>query len=78
MSNLQVKNVPEELHRRLRQIAEREGTSVRSLVLEAVARRVAWDDFVQRLRTRAPVDLGRPAGTTLEEVRDERDAEPLG
>jgi hypothetical protein len=78
MSNLQVKNVPEALHRKLRELAEREGTTVRSLVLDAVERLLAWDEFVQRLRGRAAVELGRPAGHALEEVRRERDAEAAG
>ena len=75
MSNLQVKDVPEDLHERLRQIAKREGTSLRALVLDAIERRVALDEFRLRLRERAPVNLDRPAGAILEEVRAERETD---
>jgi plasmid stability protein len=73
MSNLQVKNVPESIHRRLRAYAKRRGRTVRDVVLEAVTREIDHDEFRARLAKRAPVDLGRPAARTLEEVRDERD-----
>lgn len=75
MSNLQVKNVPPELHRKLRREAKRQGRTVRDLVLEAVRRELERYEFVVRLRTRKKVDLGRSASRTLEEVRRERDRE---
>lgn len=75
MSNLQVKNVPESIHRRLRAYAKRRGRTVRDVVLEAVTREIDHDEFRARLAKRSPVDLGRPAARTLEESRSERDRE---
>jgi plasmid stability protein len=75
MANLQVKDVPEALHRKLRQQAMRQGRTIRDLVLEAVRREVGREEFRARLAKRAPVDLGRSAAAALAEARAERDAD---
>ena len=75
MANLQVKNVPEALHRKLRSLAKRRGRSLRDLVLEAMTREVEREEFRTRLAKREAVDLGRPAARSLEEARAERDVE---
>ena len=75
MANLQVKNVPESLHRKIRAHAKRRGRTVRDVVLDAVAREIERVEFRARLVKREPVDLGRPAARTLEEVRAERERE---
>ena len=72
MANLQVKNVPESLHRKIRTYAKRRGRTVRDVVLDAVAREIERVEFRARLAKRDQVDLGRPAARTLEEVRAER------
>ncbi len=78
MANLQVKNVPEALHRKLRAYASRRGRTVRDVVLDAVTREIEGEEFRARLARREPVDLGRPAARTLEEVRAARDREVGG
>ena len=75
MANLQVKNVPDSLHRKIQAYARRRSRTVRDVVLEAVTREIERDAFRARLAKRAPVDLGRPAARTLEEARRERDRE---
>ncbi len=75
MANLQVKNVPEGLHRKIRAYAKRRGRTVRDVVLEAVTHDIERIEFRARLAKREPVDLGHPAVRTLEEVRVERDKE---
>ena len=75
MANLQVKNVPEALHRKIRAYARRRGRTLRDVVLEAVSREIDRDEFSARLAKRRPVDLGRPAARSLAEVRAERDRE---
>jgi len=75
MANLQVKNVPEGLHRKIRAQAKRHGRTVRDLVLEAVRREVEREEFRVRLAKREAVDLGRPAARTLDEIREERERE---
>ena len=75
MANLQVKNVPESLHRKLRAYAKRRGRTVRDVVLETLTREIEQEGFRSRLAQRERVDLGRPVVRTLEEVRAERDRE---
>ncbi len=75
MANLQVKNVPEPIHRKLRALAKRRGTTVREIVLAAVGRELSREEFRRRLERRAPVDLGRAAARSVEESRADRDRE---
>jgi plasmid stability protein len=75
MANLQVKNVPEALHRKIRLLAEREGKTVRDVVLEAVDRAVTRAAWHERHRRRARVSLAEPAGRSVEEVRSQREHE---
>jgi plasmid stability protein len=75
MANLQVKNVPEPLHRRLRRLAKHSGRTVRDIVLGAVTREIEHLEFQARLAKRRPVELGRPTATSLAEARAERDRE---
>jgi plasmid stability protein len=73
MANLQVKNVPESVHRKIRAHAVRHGRTVRDFVLDAVVRQIEREEFNARLAKRKPVELGRPVARTLEEVRAERE-----
>jgi hypothetical protein len=75
MANLQVKNVPADLYRRIKRHAQRQGQTLRDLVLEAVRREIARSEFQERIVRREPVDLRQPAARTLEEIRAERDGE---
>ncbi len=72
MANLQVKDVPERLHKRIRAYAKRRGRTLREVVLEAVVRDLERDEFLVQLAKRKPVDLGGTAAETLEDVRGER------
>ena len=73
VATLQVRNVPESLRRKLRAYAKRRGRTVRAVVLEAVTREMEREEFRARLARRQPIDQGRPAARSLEEVRAERD-----
>jgi hypothetical protein len=73
MANLQVKDVPEDIHRQLRECARRRGKSLRELVLEALGKELSYDEFERRLRRRSRVQLSGPAGGVLAEVRAERE-----
>jgi hypothetical protein len=76
MGNIQVKNVPEEIHRRLRTCAKRRRQTLGEVVLEAVRRELSHEQFIARLHRRRPVDLGRPAADFLREARAERESKP--
>jgi len=75
VANLQVKNVPDDLFRKIRRYAAQEGRTIRDFVLEAVRAKVAREEFAARLRKRTPVELARPAGELIDDVRRERDRE---
>jgi plasmid stability protein len=72
MANLQVKNVPEVLHEKIRAQARSHGRTVRDFVLQAVIKEIDREEFRTRLARRQSVDLGRPAARALEETRGER------
>jgi hypothetical protein len=73
MANLQVKDVPDDVHRRLRECARRRGQSLRELVLEALGKELTYDEFERRRQRRSRVRLSRPSGEVLAEVRAERE-----
>lgn len=73
MANLHVKDVPDELHERLRDCAARRGTTIREIVLEAVRHELEHERFLARLETRRAVDLGAPITELLSEEREERE-----
>lgn len=73
--NLQVKNVPVSLHERLRQRARLQNRTIGDLVLAAVERELARQDWLDRLRTRPEVDPGVSAASLVEEERALRDQE---
>jgi len=71
---IQIRNVPDELHRKLRVRAAQEGVSLSDLLL-AEARQLAElpsrDEMLARLRTRAPA---RVRESPVQAVRKERDS----
>ncbi len=75
MRNLQVKNIPTELHRKLTALARARGRTLREIVLGAVEREVAQAEFRSRFAKRSSVRLGRPAATSLDEEREARERE---
>jgi plasmid stability protein len=72
MPNLQVKDIPEKLHRQLREQARKEGRSIRDLVLDAVVRELGRREFRQKLAARQSVKLDVGASELLDEARQER------
>jgi antitoxin FitA len=77
MAHLQVKDVPEELHRELRRRVADEGVSMWAYLLDMIRRDLAVpsrDRWLERLRARESVDIGRPAAEVIAEGRAERDA----
>jgi hypothetical protein len=68
MSNIQVKNVPEPLHRRLRRQAKRRGCTMSEIILRAVEAELARTEWrahlEQRPRTRRLRGAAARAGTT--------------
>ena len=75
MANLQVKNIPDALHERLRRHARESNLTMSAVVLTALERELARREWRDRLAGRPETDLGVPASTLLAEARSARDAE---
>jgi antitoxin FitA len=74
MAMIQIRNVPDPLHRELKARAARAGMTLSDYLLDAVRRSVETpepDELIARIRERGPVYLDESAA---EAVRAERDA----
>lgn len=71
MANIQVKNVPDELHERLRRHARKKNCTMSAAVLAAIEREIDKAEWLERLETRPVVDLG-PGETVAEAIQAER------
>jgi hypothetical protein len=72
MKTIQIRNVPDELHRSLKERAAREGTTMSDLILAELPRlahRPSSPQLLERIRARTPV--GGPSAAEL--IRAERD-----
>lgn len=75
MATLNISNVPDELHERLRRIARKTNGTMRAIVLAAIERELSRAEWRERMASRPIVDLGVPAAQLIEEARAERDRE---
>ena len=75
--NLQVKNVPPELHERLRRHARASRRTMSAVVLAAVERELAREEWQERVARRPTTQLAVSAAELLDQERRNRD-EQLG
>jgi plasmid stability protein len=71
MKMIQIRNVPEELHRSLKERAAREGTTLSDLILDElprVAHRPSPEQLLDRIRQREPV----PGESAADLIRAQR------
>ena len=78
MASLQVRDIPDELHERLRRCARRRNSSMSAIVLRAVERELDWAEWQERWESIPPLDVDLDVVATLDEVRRERDEELYG
>jgi len=74
MKMVQVRNVPDDVHRKLKERAAREGTTLSALILremERMANRPSPEELFERIRSRTPVG-GPPAADLIRSERDQR------
>ncbi|MDR2997545.1 MAG: hypothetical protein LBU78_05455 [Microbacterium sp.] len=74
MSTLQVRDVPEDIHRTLKARAAASGRSLSEYTLDILAREASqptFDELLERVRLRGSVDIGDAA---VESLRKDRDA----
>ncbi len=75
MANLQVRNIPDDLHQRLRRHAREHNSTMSAVVLSAVDRELARWEWRERLAQRPETDLGVDAAALLADARALRDLE---
>jgi plasmid stability protein len=76
MGNIQIKNVPEEIHDELRRRAAEEGISLRDYVLRLIRHdmsRASLHQWRQSLSQLPKTRLDRPAAEYIRKAREERD-----
>jgi hypothetical protein len=73
MANIQVKNIPEKLHNRLRRYARQQDCTLGEIILEAIEREVARREWHKRFSGRAMTHLNNSAAELLEQERRQRD-----
>lgn len=75
MANIQVKNISEKLHNRLRRYAREEDCTLGEIVLDAIEREVARREWRKRFSGRPSTQLGSSAAELLEQERRQRDSD---
>lgn len=75
MANLQIRNMPDTLHERLRRYARENNCTMRAVALSAIERELAHWEWRKRLAQRPETDLGVEAAALLMEERARRNSE---
>lgn len=75
MTNLQVKNIPDALHERLRRYAQRNSCTISAAVLAAIERELTLSEWKERYAALPETQLSAPAATLIAEERALRDRE---
>ncbi len=77
---IQIRNVPDELHRKLKARAAREGTTLSDYLLseiEQVAEKPTLRELMERLKHDEPVEVDEPPEVTIRRLRDADDPRDL-
>jgi plasmid stability protein len=78
---IQIRNVPDELHRTLKMRAAQAGMTLSGYLLSEIvqiAARPTLAEMMERLRRREPVELDEPLDVTIRRLRDADDPRNLG
>jgi len=73
---IQVRDVPERLHRELKKRAKARGQTLTDYIEDLLEREVSRppvEDVFERIRSRKPIDLGGPAAELIRKERHERE-----
>ena len=73
VGNLQIKNIPESLHRRLRRYVKKQRCTLSDFAREAIEKELALREFHDRLARRPKTALSISAASLLEKERQQRD-----
>lgn len=72
---IQIRNVPDDLHRAAKARAAMLGLTLSDLALQALEREMAtptWEEMAARIAALPPVELEKPAAEWIREDRDSR------
>ena len=78
---IQIRNVPDDLHRKLKVRAAQEGMTLSDYLLleaEQIAEKPTLRELMERLRQREPVELAEPPEAIIRRIRDADDPRDLG
>ena len=78
---IQIRNVPEELHRKLKERAASSGMSLSDYLLseiEQVAEKPTIQEWLERVRSREPVEVDEPPEVIIRRLRDADDPRDPG
>ena len=78
---IQIRNVPDDLHRKLKVRAARAGMTLSDYLLseiEQVADKPSLQELMKRLERDEPVELDEPPDVTIRRLRDADDPRDLG
>jgi antitoxin FitA len=78
---IQIRHVPEDVHRRLKEQAKRAGMSLSDYLLQEVtvlSRQLSWEEFFDELDRDDPAPTGIDWAEVIREGREERDRELMG
>jgi plasmid stability protein len=78
MGHIQIRNVPEDVHRTLKARAAQKGVSLSDYLLAQVtelAQLPTLEEMTERVRSRSRVRLPKPAAELIREAREERERE---
>lgn len=73
---IQIRNVPDDLHRRLKVRAAKAGMTLSDYLLseiEQVAEKPTLHEWLERVRRQEPVELDEPPDVTIRRLRDADD-----
>jgi predicted CopG family antitoxin len=75
---IQIRHVPEDVHRRLKERAKREGMSLSDYLLQEVtllSRQMSWEELFDEIDETDPTPTGIDWAEAVREGREERDRE---
>jgi hypothetical protein len=75
MANIQVKNIPDKLHNRLRRYAREQDCTLGEIILEALEREAERREWHKRFSKRPTTRLGASAAELLDQERRQRDSD---
>ena len=78
---IQIRNVPDDLHRQLKVRAAQEGMTLSAYLLselESVAKKPTMREWLEKVSSREPVEVDEPPEVTIRRMRDADDPRDLG